>query len=99
MFQLDPVQLPNWSFREIHCCWLPEFTWPSTWESPRKPPLDQPPLSSRIMLPWTCTRLRGDAWDTAHLVLLDEGAMVRFSADRQKFVVAFPPFQAASAWT
>src|SRR5258708_14151920 len=46
MFQFDPVQLPRSLLRVIHCCWLPDLTCPSTFESARKPPLDQPPSSS-----------------------------------------------------
>src|SRR5579871_6894297 len=42
MFQFEPVQEPNWSLRSMYCCWLPEFTWPVTTESPMKPPEDQP---------------------------------------------------------
>src|SRR6267378_3673112 len=46
MFQFDPFQLPSALLRVSHCCWLPDLTSPSTFESARKPPLDQPPSSS-----------------------------------------------------
>src|ERR1700738_3131412 len=42
MFQFDPVQLPSALLRVSHCCWLPDLTCPSTFESARKTPLDQP---------------------------------------------------------
>src|ERR1700736_170767 len=40
MFQFDPFQLPSALLRVSHCCWLPDLTCPSTFESARKPPLD-----------------------------------------------------------
>jgi hypothetical protein len=38
MFQLPPDQ-PTLELRVSHCCWLPEATVPSTFESAMKPPL------------------------------------------------------------
>ena len=96
MFQFDPFQLPIWSSREIHCCCEPEFTEPVTTLSARKPPLDQP-LSSSCRLPRTSTRRSGAAWETAQVSVPDGGTISMFSASRQKFSVALPPFQ--SAWT
>ena len=43
------------------------------------------------------TRRIGEACETAHSVLPEDGSMVMFSTPRQKFSVAFPPFQAALA--
>ena len=53
--------------------------------------------SSSTMLPSICTRRIGSACETAHSVLPEDGSMVMFSTPRQKFVVAFPPLQAALA--
>src|SRR6476646_5207459 len=39
MFQFAPVQRPSTLLRVSHCCWLPDLTSPSTFESERKPPL------------------------------------------------------------
>ena len=103
MFQFEPVQLPSLSLRMMNCCWVPELTWPVTTESLMKPPDDQllvvlpEELSSSTRLPSICTRRIGSACDTAHSVLPDDGSRVMFSTPRQKFVVAFPPFQAALA--
>src|SRR5271157_4398960 len=42
MFQFAPVQVFQSQLREIHCCWLPESTFPSTSESDIHPPLAHP---------------------------------------------------------
>ena len=42
MFQLEPVQLFQSLLREIHCCWEPESTLPSTRVSDIQPPEAQP---------------------------------------------------------
>ncbi len=48
MFQFAPVQLFQSQLREIHCCWLPESTFPSTSESDIQPPLAQPRRFSKV---------------------------------------------------
>src|SRR5689334_17440592 len=98
MFQFEPVQLPHWVLRDNHCCWEPERTWPSITESAMKPPLDQPPSSS-CRLPRTCILRYGAACDTAQRSLPPVGLTDRFSASRQKFCVALPWNQSASACT
>src|SRR5580765_5480960 len=65
MFQFAPFQLPSSLSRVSHCCWLPDLTCPSTLESARKPPLDQPPSSS-TRSPRMCIRRIGAACETAH---------------------------------
>ena len=68
-----------------------------------KPPDDQllvvlPEVSSSsTRLPSMSTRRIGSACETAHSVQPEDGSMVMFSTPRQKFSVALPPFQAASA--
>ena len=96
MFQFDPVQLPSALLRVSHCCWLPDLTCPSTLESARKPPLDQPPSSS-TRSPRMCMRRIGAACDTAHRSKPPLGTTDMFSTARQKFSVAFPFLQRASA--
>lgn len=98
MFQLAPVQLPSWELRVNHCCWLPELTCPSIFVSARRPPLDQP-LSSRARLPRRCIRRYAAACETAQRSLPLVGLTDRFSAPRQKFCVALPWNQSASACT
>jgi hypothetical protein len=98
MFQFEPDQLPHWSLRDSHCCCEPERTCPSIFESARNPPLDQPPSSS-CMLPMTCIRRNGAAWETAQVSVPDGGRTAMFSAPRQKFWVALPWNQSASACT
>ncbi len=99
MFQLEPVQLPRVELRVIHCCCVPERTWPSILVSAMKPPLAQPP-SSRARLPRTCMRRYGAAWETAQRSVPPVGFTERFSAPRQKFWVAFcGGNQSASACT
>ena len=66
MFQLAPVQLPHSLLREIHCCCGPESTLPSMRVSDIQPPLAQPPFWWSTMLPSTCMRRKGTAWETAH---------------------------------
>src|SRR6202171_6306294 len=96
MFQFDPFQLPSALLRVSHCCWLPDLTCPSTFESARNPPLDQPPSSS-TRSPRMCMRRIGAACDTAHRSKPPTGFTDIFSAMRQKFSVAFPFLQRASA--
>src|ERR1700687_3607654 len=89
MFQFDPFQLPSALLRVSHCCWLPDLTCPSTFESARKPPLDQPPSSS-TRPPRVCMRRIGAACETAHRSKPPAGTTDMFSTTRQKFSVAFP---------
>src|SRR6266550_2700712 len=96
MFQFDPFQLPSVLLRVSHCCWLPDLTCPSTFESARKPPLDQPPSSS-TRSPRMCIRRIGAACETAHRSKPPVGTTDIFSTSRQKFTVAFPFLQRASA--
>ncbi|ARZ67077.1 hypothetical protein SMD11_1416 [Streptomyces albireticuli] len=98
MFQVAPVQPANSLSRESHCCWVPDRTRPSISESARKPPLDQPP-SSRSRSPRMCTRRSGAACETAQRFAPESGRTERFSAERQKFWVALPWNQSASART
>src|SRR6185369_7268183 len=98
MFQFAPFQLPSSLFRVSHCCWLPDRTSPSTFESARNPPLDQPPSSS-TRSPRMCTRRIGAACDTAHRSNPPAGFTDRFSTTRQKLSVALPFLQRASALT
>src|SRR4051812_14369302 len=98
MFQLEPVQLPSWELRVSHCCWLPELTCPSILLSARSPPLDQPPSSS-ARVPRRCMRRYGAACETAQRSPPPAGLTDRFSAPRQKFWVALPWNQSASACT
>src|SRR4051794_21584006 len=99
MFQFDPAPLPICELRVIHCCCDPDRTWPSILVSDIQPPLDQPP-SSRARLPRTCIRRYGAACDTAQRSRPPVGFTDRFSADRQKFWVAFcGGNQSASACT
>src|SRR5437763_15023815 len=98
MFQFAPFQLPSSLPRVSHCCWLPDLTCPSTLESARNPPLDQPPSSS-TRSPRICIRRIGAACDTAHRSNPLSDATDRFSAIRQKLSVALPFLQRASART
>src|SRR6476620_2935310 len=43
MFQFAPVQRPSVLLRVSHCCWLPDLTSPSTFESASNPTIGQPP--------------------------------------------------------
>src|SRR5882762_5648469 len=91
MFQFCPLQLPQTSFLESHCCCVMELTVESTLESARNPPLDQAPLSvfARFRFPLICMRRRAVPWDTAHVIVLPlVGVTARFSQARQKFIVA-----------
>ncbi|CAO0830141.1 hypothetical protein SMICM17S_12690 [Streptomyces microflavus] len=47
----------------------------------------------------TCIRRKGAAWETAQRLVPLTGFRVRFSAERQKFCVAFPSNQPASTVT
>src|SRR4051812_22528184 len=98
MFQLAPVHPPSSLFRVSHCCWLPVFTYPSTFESARKPPLDQPPSSS-TRSPRMCMRRIGAACETAQRLNAPVGTTAMFSTMRQKFSVALPFLHRASACT
>src|SRR5882757_3823030 len=46
-FQFEPTQPPTTEFRVIHCCWVPELTWPVIWQSAIKPPLAHEPSFNR----------------------------------------------------
>src|SRR5437667_11521969 len=96
MFQFDPAQLPIALLRVSHCCWLPDLTCPSTFESARKPPLDQPPSSS-TRSPRMCMRRIGAACDTAQRLKPPAGLTDIFSPVRQKLSLALPFLQRASA--
>ena len=50
-------------------------------------------------MPFTCIRRNGPAWATAQWSVPSGGTTVRFSAARQKFSVALPPFHWASTVT
>src|SRR5882757_11002615 len=102
MFQLEPVQLPNVSLRDSHCCCEPDCTCPSTTLSARNPPLDHwlpGGLGHRDMSPLTCTRRIGPACATAQRSRPSGGTMLRFSAARQKFCVPLPSSHWASTVT
>ncbi len=92
MFQFEPVQRAHSLLREIHCCCVAESTTPSTRTSLNQPPLAQPFFWLSRMLPRTCMRRNGAAWDTAHCIVLSPmpsvGVTAKFSAPRQKFCVA-----------
>ena len=96
MFQFEPVQLPHWVLREIHCCWVAELTLPSTSASDIQPPLDQPLFWLSFMPPRTCMRRKGTACETAHCMTPLEGVIAKPSAPRQKFWVALSPERKAS---
>src|ERR1039458_2842731 len=91
MFQLAPVQLPHSLLREIHCCWLPDPTLPSTRESDIQPPLAQPLFWWSTMLPRTCMRRKGTACETAHCMTPVGGVTDRPSAALQKVTRAALP--------
>ncbi len=98
---MEPDHEPIWLLRVIHCCCVPDWICPSILLSEIQPPLDQPPSDS-ARLPRTCIRRYGAAWDTAHRSRPPVGVTDRFSADRQKFCVAFcepSGHQSASACT
>ena len=99
MFQLEPVQLPHSLLREIHCCWVPESTLPSTAVSDIQPPLAQPRCWWSTKLPRTCIRRRGAACATAHCMVPPVGVTEKPSAARQKVQVALLCGRLASAWT
>src|SRR5688572_13082992 len=82
MFQFEPVQLPHCVLREIHCCCVAEFTFPSTSTSDIQPPLDQPLFWLSFMPPRTCMRRKGTAWETAHWMVPLLGSMEKPSAPR-----------------
>src|SRR5215472_289063 len=96
MFHAPPVQFPQSSFRESHCCWVPELTPSSILQSAMKPPLDHPP-SEKVRFPFTCTRRNAVPCDTAQILVCWScaGLTERFSTARQKFTVAFPFRQGA----
>ena len=89
MFHVPPVQLPNSEFRVNHCCWNPEFIWPSILQSAMKPPLAHPP-SQRFKAPFTCIRRKAVPCETAQILTLWSrvGITERFSTLRQKLQVA-----------
>src|SRR3954466_1267084 len=93
MFQTEPAQLPNSEFRENHCCCEPDTTRLSILVSANRPPLAQPspPLQSWISgAPLRCIRRYGAACATAQRSIWPLGGVTaRFSAERQKFWVAF----------
>src|SRR5258708_39470812 len=88
MFQFEPVQLFQSQLREIHCCWLPESTFPSTRESDIQPPLAQPRFWCSTRSPRTCMRRSDTACETAHCIVPPDGAIEIPSARLQKVVVA-----------
>src|SRR3984893_7034938 len=88
MFQFEPVQLFQSQLREIHCCWLPESTLPSTNESDIHPPLAHPRFCCSTRSPRTCTRRSDTACETAHCIAPPAGFIESPSAALQKVVVA-----------
>src|SRR4030095_2390231 len=102
MFQFEPVQLPHWVLREIHCCWVAELTLPSTSESDIQPPLDQPLSGLGFMPPRTSMRRRtstrrpATACETTDCMTPLEGVIAKPSVPRQKFWVALSPERKAS---
>ncbi len=88
MFQFEPVQLFQSQLREIHCCWLPESTLPSTSESDIQPPLAQPRCWCSTRSPRTCMRRSDTACETAHCIVPPAGFIESPSAALQKVVVA-----------
>ena len=99
MFQLAPVQLPHSLLREIHCCCGPAPTLPSMTESDIQPPLAQPLFWWSTMLPRTCMRRNGTAWETAHCMVPPVGVTEKPSTPRQKVQVALLRGRLASEWT
>ena len=77
----------------------PAATLPSMRVSEIQPPLAQPPFWWRMMSPWTCMRRKGAACETAHFIAPPAGTTQKFSAARQKVVVALLLREAASEWT
>ena len=65
MFQFTLLHDPMSEFRVIHCCWEPEPTSPSIFESDIQPPDPQPFQCCSWMSPWMCMRRKGHACDTA----------------------------------
>src|SRR6201991_3941463 len=99
MFQFAPVQLPHSLLREILCCWVPEFTLPSTTESDIQPPLAHPLFWFRTMSPLMCMRRKGTACETAHNIWPPAGVTARPSMAFEKVVVALSLREAASERT
>src|SRR3569833_692868 len=88
MFQFAPVQLFHSLLREIHCCWGPAPTLPSTRESDIHPPLAHPPIRCSTMSPFTCIRRNGAACETAHCIVPLVGVTEKPSTARQNVHVA-----------
>src|SRR5271154_5625500 len=99
MFQFAPVQLFQSQLREIHCCWLPESTFPSTSESDIQPPLAQPRFWCSTKSPRTCARRSDTACETAHCIVPPVGFIESPSTALQKVVVALLCSRFASACT
>ena len=99
MFQFEPVQRCHSVLRDIHCCWVPESTVPSTTVSLIQPPLAQPCCWFSTMLPCTCMRRNDTACETAHCIVPLSGVTEKPSADRQNVVVALLLREAASTRT
>src|ERR1700686_5556021 len=99
MFQFEPVQFFQSQLREIHCCWLPESTFPSTSESDIQPPLAQPRCWCNTRSPRTCIRRSDTACETAHCIVPPAGVIDSPSAALQKVVVALLCSWFASACT
>ena len=107
MFQTPPVHVCIVTFRVKNCCWLPETTVPSIFESAMNPPLAHslgPPSGSKRFTPPDVTWMRRSAvaCETAHtswLLIDDVGVTDRLEARRQKFSVALPWFHFAIART
>src|SRR5580658_1211472 len=96
IFQTPPFQRFQSEFLENHCCWEPEFTWPSILQSAMKPPLDHP-WSQRFKSPFICVLRIAVPCETAQTLTLPSkpGVTERFSTHRQKLQVAFPFIQVA----
>src|ERR1700736_4516071 len=99
MFQFEPVQLFQSQLREIHCCWLPESTLPSTSESDIQPPLAQPRFWCSTSAPRTCMRRSDTACETAHCIVPPTVFIESPSAVLQKVVVALLCPRLAFAYT
>src|SRR5579862_5977718 len=99
MFQLEPVHWFHSTFREIHCCCVPESTVPSMRLSESQPPDAQPCSWCNTRLPATCIRRRATACETAHCIVPAVGWTMKPSAERQKVQVALLRGSEASAWT
>src|SRR5690606_27343305 len=100
MFHTALPQLPMVLSRVYHCCCEYGRICPLTRLSAMYPPLAQPnPAGARLRCPLTLIRRYGAACDTAQRCSPADGVMEKFSAERQKFCVAFPPNQPASTVT